>query len=137
MRLQGILPSLLHQRNPSNIAAFPSLRSYPCASFPLSFLPHPAQVFDKTKLSWMNGQHLRSLPEEAMTEMVGGRWAATGLLARADSPFVAAALALVQNSLELVAGEVLAPHERGHARGWRQLVAWSDPVPCLLARLAT
>lgn len=61
-------------------------------------------MFDKTKLSWMNGQHLRSLPAEQMQEMVGGRWAATGLLARADSPFVSAALAIVQNSLELVAG---------------------------------
>lgn len=53
----------------------------------------------------MNGQHLRSLPEDDMTAMVGGRWVASGLLARADSPFVAAALTIVQNSLELVAGE--------------------------------
>lgn len=70
-------------------------------------LPAPSlpAVFDKTKLSWMNGQHLRSLPEEAMKEMVGGRWAASGLLHRAESPFVAAALGIVQNSLELVAGE--------------------------------
>ncbi len=89
-------------------------------------------MFDKTKLSWMNGQHLRSLPEEAMTEMVGGRWAATGLLACADSPFVAAAMALVQNSLELVAGEVLAPPERGPAR----LVALCVSVAWLLACLS-
>lgn len=72
-------------------------------AFSLERITKSAAVFDKTKLSWMNGQHLRSLPEEAMKEMVGGRWAASGLLARADSPFVAAALAIVQNSLELVA----------------------------------
>jgi glutamyl-tRNA synthetase len=36
--------------------------------------------------------------------MIGGRWVACGLLKRPDSPFVAAALGLVQNSLEVVAG---------------------------------
>jgi glutamyl-tRNA synthetase len=61
-------------------------------------------VFDKTKLSWMNGQHLRALPEAEMQAMVGERWVASGLLARAESPFAAAALAIVQSSLELVAG---------------------------------
>mgnify|MGYP001810227562 CR=1 FL=1 len=54
----------------------------------------------------MNGQHLRSLPEDDMRSMVGGRWVGSGLLASADSPFTTAALAMVQNSLELVAGEV-------------------------------
>lgn len=34
--------------------------------------------------------------------MIGERWAATGLLARPSSPFVAAAVQLLQNSLELV-----------------------------------
>ena len=61
-------------------------------------------MFDKTKLSWMNGQHLRALPEAEMQAMVGARWVASGLLARAESPFAAAALAIVQSSLELVAG---------------------------------
>lgn len=69
--------------------------------------PHPTPphaVFDKTKLSWMNGQHLRGLPADELAALVGGRWVASGLLARTDSPFVAAALTIVQNSLELVAG---------------------------------
>ncbi|KAI3438090.1 hypothetical protein D9Q98_000532 [Chlorella vulgaris] len=71
-------------------------------AFSLDRITKSAAVFDKTKLSWMNGQHLRALPEEEMRAMIGGGWAASGLLARTDSPFVAAALALVQNSLELV-----------------------------------
>lgn len=64
----------------------------------------PPPVFDKTKLAWMNGQHLRALPEEELRAEVGARWVASGLLKTADGPFAAAALALVQNSLELVRG---------------------------------
>lgn len=64
----------------------------------------------------MNGQHLRGMPADQLAELVGGRWVASGLLARAESPFVAAALAIVQNSLELVAGEP----------------AWLGPAGCRL-----
>jgi glutamyl-tRNA synthetase len=72
-------------------------------AFSLERITKSAAVFDKTKLSWMNGQHLRGLPADDLAALVGGRWVASGLLARAESPFVAAALAIVQNSLELVA----------------------------------
>ena len=82
------------------------LADFARASCPVPPLPclRPCAVFDKTKLSWMNGQHLRALPEAEMQAMVGERWVASGLLARAESPFAAAALAIVQSSLELVAG---------------------------------
>ena len=50
----------------------------------------------------MNGQHLRALPEDELRATVGGRWLSSGLLTSASSPFAEAALALVQNSLELV-----------------------------------
>ncbi|KAI7838189.1 hypothetical protein COHA_008037 [Chlorella ohadii] len=72
-------------------------------AFSLERITKSAAVFDKTKLSWMNGQHLRGMPADELAALVGGRWVASGLLARAESPFVAAALAIVQNSLELVA----------------------------------
>ena len=74
-------------------------------AFSLERITKSAAVFDKTKLSWMNGQHLRALPEAEMRAMVGGRWVASGLLKAEASPFVDAALAIVQNSLELVGGE--------------------------------
>lgn len=88
-------------------------------------------MFDKTKLSWMNGQHLRSLSADELAALVGGRWVASGLLARTDSPFVATALTIVQNSLELVAGA------GSGVRGWlagldeRAVVAAS---PCCIIR---
>lgn len=75
-----------------------------CPRIPLLPILPASPVFDKTKLSWMNGQHLRGMPADELAALVGGRWVASGLLARAESPFVAAALAIVQNSLELVAG---------------------------------
>lgn len=71
-------------------------------AFSLDRITKSAAVFDKTKLSWMNGQHLRALPEDEMRAMVGEQWVASGLLSHAESPFAAAALALVQTSLELV-----------------------------------
>ena len=31
-------------------------------------------MFDKTKLSWMNGQHLRALPQEELEAKIGEAW---------------------------------------------------------------
>lgn len=106
-------PALPHWLNTLiwNLPAHHSPSSPPNSFASSAVPPLTPSVFDKTKLSWMNGQHLRALPEEEMRAMIGGGWAASGLLARTDSPFVAAALALVQNSLELVTGGWLA--------GWR------------------
>ena len=70
--------------------------------FSLGRITKSAAVFDKAKLSWMNGQHLRALPREELAAMVGARWAAAGLLAHPASPFVDAAVALVGNAMELV-----------------------------------
>lgn len=72
------------------------------AAFSLERITKSAAVFDKTKLGWMNGQHLRALPEAEVEAMVGERWAESGLLARPASPFVSAAVAVVRASLELV-----------------------------------
>lgn len=70
--------------------------------FSLDRITKSAAVFDKTKLAWMNGQHLRALPLEELTKMLGARWVEADLLSRADSPFVAASASLLFNSLELV-----------------------------------
>ena len=36
----------------------------------------------------MNGQHLRSLPSEELTKLIGERWKNTGILTQSDGPFV-------------------------------------------------
>jgi hypothetical protein len=119
--VQPILPHWLQAvvlNLPAHHSPYPPPNSFASSPVP----PLTPSVFDKTKLSWMNGQHLRALPEEEMRAMIGGGWAASGLLARTDSPFVAAALALVQNSLELVTGGWLA--------GWRGGVSSSKMLSC-------
>ena len=79
--------------------------------FSLDRITKSGAVFDKTKLGWMNGQHLRALPEDEIKAMLGATLVEAGLLSQASSPFVDAAVAVVQNSLELVAdaeGEIRA-----------------------------
>ena len=65
-----------------------------------------AAVFDKTKLRWMNGQHLRALPEAELAAACVSSWVESGLMTDgadvASSPLVSAAVALFKTSLELV-----------------------------------
>lgn len=70
--------------------------------FSLDRITKSAAVFDKTKLGWMNGQHLRNLPDAELESMLGQLWVASGLLSNASSPFVSAAVKIVRNSLELL-----------------------------------
>lgn len=71
-------------------------------AFTIDRITKSPAVFDKVKLSWMNGQHLRALPVPDVQALVGPHLVGAGLLARADSPFATAAIALMQQSLELV-----------------------------------
>lgn len=59
-------------------------------------------IFDSTKLRWMNGQHLRSLPSEELTKLIGERWKNTGILTRSDGPFVEEAVALLKDGIDLI-----------------------------------
>lgn len=70
-------------------------------AFSLDRITKSPAVFDKTKLSWVNGQHLRSLPEQHLLPLVASTWQESGLLAKPDSPFVRAALHVCQHSLEV------------------------------------
>jgi len=72
-------------------------------AFALERITKSPAVFDKVKLSWMNGQHLRALDEPVVTAMVGEHLKTVGVLKSAEGPLVAALAACVQNSLELVA----------------------------------
>ena len=73
-----------------------------CEKFSLERVTKSAAVFDKVKLSWMNGQHLRAYEEEEMLAMVGGALQEKGLLKSTDTPFAKAFVALASGSLELV-----------------------------------
>lgn len=36
----------------------------------------------------MNGQHLRALPFEELSKIIGERWKSTGLLTESEGPFI-------------------------------------------------
>ena len=76
------------------------------SKFSLKRITKSAAVFDKAKLRWMNGQHLRALPEAELAAACVSSWVESGLMANgadvASSPLVSAAVALFKTSLELV-----------------------------------
>ncbi|KAG8383320.1 hypothetical protein BUALT_Bualt04G0000200 [Buddleja alternifolia] len=59
-------------------------------------------IFDSAKLRWMNGQHLRSLPLEKLTKIVGERWKSTGVLTESGGSFVEEAVQLLKDGIDLV-----------------------------------
>ena len=71
--------------------------------FSLERVTKSGAVFDKTKLSWMNGQHLRALSDAELTPQLAQVWQQSGLLNKADSPFVQLAVTVLKPSLELLA----------------------------------
>lgn len=81
------------------------------AAFSLDRITKSAAVFDKAKLRWVNGQHLRALPPAQAARLLGDALAAEGLAAAAPSAgevgvpdaWVARVAALLLPSCELVA----------------------------------
>lgn len=71
--------------------------------FGISRITKSAAIFDKTKLQWVNGQHLRRKDAAELASMLGQQWAAAGLVRAADAPFVPEAAGIVQNSIDLLA----------------------------------
>ncbi|PON75207.1 Glutamate-tRNA ligase, bacterial/mitochondrial [Parasponia andersonii] len=59
-------------------------------------------IFDNTKLRWMNGQHLRVLPSEELTKLIGDRWKSTGILTESEGPFIEEAIQLLKDGIDLV-----------------------------------
>jgi len=59
-------------------------------------------VFDTQKLNWMNGQHIRLMPESDQIEMIGAALVTAGLASDTASPYVKKAVALCANGIELV-----------------------------------
>lgn len=72
-------------------------------SFTLDRVTKSAAVFDIEKLKWMNGQHLRALPEESIVELIGQDLVEAGIAKDAGGQFCRDASLLLQNSCDLVA----------------------------------
>eukprot|EP00882_Tetradesmus_deserticola_P021836 GHRQ01023643.1.p1 GENE.GHRQ01023643.1~~GHRQ01023643.1.p1 ORF type:complete len:549 (+),score=257.70 GHRQ01023643.1:217-1863(+) len=71
-------------------------------AFALDRITKSAAVFDKVKLSWMNGQHLRALPEEELVSRISEALVAAGVLSDASSAFAAAVSKLVKGSVDML-----------------------------------
>lgn len=72
-------------------------------AFSLDRITKSGAVFDKTKLSWMNGQYLRHMSDEELIPQLAEHWKERNLLKSADqTPFVVAAVHVVKSSLELL-----------------------------------
>ncbi|XVE49636.1 hypothetical protein DITRI_Ditri01bG0097400 [Diplodiscus trichospermus] len=59
-------------------------------------------VFYSTMLRYMNGQHLRALLFEELTNLIGERWKSTGLLTESEGPFIDEAVQLLKDGIDLV-----------------------------------
>ncbi|XXG74487.1 hypothetical protein AAC387_Pa07g3194 [Persea americana] len=59
-------------------------------------------IFDSAKLSWMNGQHLRALPFDELTKILGERWKSAGILTESDGEFIKEAAELLKDGIDLV-----------------------------------
>ncbi|KAI5064195.1 hypothetical protein GOP47_0020865 [Adiantum capillus-veneris] len=70
--------------------------------FSIERVTKSAAIFDNTKLRWINGQHLRSLPEKALTQMCGEFWEKASLLTVHEGPFVEDAVRVLKGGLEVV-----------------------------------
>eukprot|EP00897_Mesotaenium_endlicherianum_P002350 jgi/Mesen1/2142/ME000152S01227 len=77
------------------------------AKFGLDRVTKSAAIFDKTKLEWINGQHLKKLPEEEVARMLGEHWHKEGLVSQPEGPFINEAVELVKASLHIVDSEGL------------------------------
>ncbi|GFH06965.1 non-discriminatory gln-glu-trna synthetase, partial [Haematococcus lacustris] len=76
------------------------------AKFSLERITKSPAVFDKVKLSWMNGQHLNGLPEDQLIALVGQELVAAQVLRSVDTPFARAAIKMVAKNLELASESV-------------------------------
>ncbi|PKU69157.1 Glutamate--tRNA ligase, chloroplastic/mitochondrial [Dendrobium catenatum] len=70
--------------------------------FSISRVNKSGAVFDSTKLRWMNGQHLRALPSEELSQILGERWKSMGLLVDSGGMFVKEATELLKDGIDLV-----------------------------------
>ncbi|KAK6117474.1 hypothetical protein DH2020_048801 [Rehmannia glutinosa] len=66
----------------------------------LILLDTSTYTFDNAR--WMNGQHLRSLPSEKLTKLIGERWMSTGIVTESSGSFVEEAVQLLKDGIDLI-----------------------------------
>ncbi|KAK6129453.1 hypothetical protein DH2020_036802 [Rehmannia glutinosa] len=66
----------------------------------LILLDTSTYTFDNAR--WMNGQHLRSLPSEKLTKLIGERWKSTGIVTESSGSFVEEAVQLLKDGIDLI-----------------------------------
>ncbi|PXF44068.1 Glutamate--tRNA ligase, chloroplastic/mitochondrial [Gracilariopsis chorda] len=74
-------------------------------AFDINRITKSAAMFDKDKLRFINGQHLRALPQEEIETLVIDEWKRSGVFTdviQPSAPLGSTATALVRGSLELV-----------------------------------
>jgi len=77
------------------------------AKFSLERITKSPAVFDKVKLSWMNGQHLKDVPEEQKSALVGDALVSSGVLHKTGTPLAEKLVALVSKNLEVIDNAVV------------------------------
>lgn len=70
--------------------------------FSINRITKSAAIFDIVKLRWMNGQHLRALPADKLTKMLGEHWKDNGILSESEGPFVNELAELLKDGIDLV-----------------------------------
>ncbi|KAK1281977.1 hypothetical protein QJS10_CPB22g01534 [Acorus calamus] len=59
-------------------------------------------VFDSAKLRWMNGQHLKAIPQDQLTKVLGEHWKSNGILSESEGMFVKEVVDLLKDGIELI-----------------------------------
>eukprot|EP00200_Dunaliella_tertiolecta_P004934 CAMPEP_0202349704 /NCGR_PEP_ID=MMETSP1126-20121109/7085_1 /ASSEMBLY_ACC=CAM_ASM_000457 /TAXON_ID=3047 /ORGANISM="Dunaliella tertiolecta, Strain CCMP1320" /LENGTH=553 /DNA_ID=CAMNT_0048941559 /DNA_START=58 /DNA_END=1716 /DNA_ORIENTATION=+ len=72
------------------------------SKFSLDRITKSAAVFDKTKLSWMNGQHIKMLPEEQLKSLVEESLLASKTVGKKGTPFMEMAVKMAARDLEVL-----------------------------------
>lgn len=98
--------------------------------FSLERITKSPAVFDLTKLSWMNGQHLKGLAPEQFGAMIAAALVEAGLARSTDSAFATGAAAMVAKSLERL-GDAPAEVSKVLAYPLEQTLASEEVKPVL------
>ena len=70
--------------------------------FSIDRITKSTAIFDVVKLQRMNRQHLRALPANKLTKILGEHWKNAGILSESEGPFVNEVAELSKDGIDLV-----------------------------------
>ena len=70
--------------------------------FSIDRITKSAAIFDFVKLQRMNGQHLRALPADKLTKILGEHWKNAGILFEFEGPFVNEVAELLKDGIDFL-----------------------------------